>query len=245
MMFVGVAIPPRNGEGNQPKVGGGAPATSESLSAGAPPPRRYASRSPSPCRGGSSGFTLVELIIALFIFGVISAASVSLLAFTVDTQEASGEALADMNAIRRMNVSLTTDLGQIAPRAARDQAGSRQLAFRGGDGSGGDILFSFVRRGWSNYDDAPRSSLQKVDYLLSDGELQRRAYPFVDGAEPLPAATLVQGVEGVSIRYRHDGEMRERWDPERESMLPDAVELVVVIEGLGPVRQLIQVGGGA
>lgn len=191
-----------------------------------------------------AGFTLVELMVALFIFGILSAAGVALLGFSVDSQAASREALADMGAIRRMNASLINDLGQIAPRPARDQAGGRQNAFYGGGGADGDLLISFVRRGWSNYDAEPRASLQKVDYRLVDGVLERRAYPHVDGAEPLPAARLVSGIESIALRYRSDGEWRDRWDPTLASELPDAVELIVEIEGLGPVRQLFQTGAG-
>lgn len=188
------------------------------------------------------GFTLTELMVALFIFGILSAAGVALLRFSVDSQEASREALADMGAIRRMNAQLTSDLSQIAPRPARNEAGVRQNAFFGGDGESGDLLFSFVRRGWTNYDGEARSSLQKVDYLLVDGGLERRAYAYVDGAEPLPSARLVESVESVQMRYRTEGEWRDRWDPTLATALPDAVEVTVVIEGLGPVRQLFQTG---
>lgn len=191
-------------------------------------------------RSSEFGFTLVELMVALFIFGILSAAGVALLRFSVDSQTASREALAEVGSIRRMNAALTSDLGQIAPRPARDQAGARQNAFYGGGGSDGDLLISFVRRGWSNYDQDARSSLQKVDYRLVDGVLQRQAYPHVDGSEPLPAAELVSGVQNVTLRYRSEGEWRDRWDPTLASELPDAVELTVVIEGLGPVRQLFQ-----
>jgi 23S rRNA pseudouridine2605 synthase len=44
--------PPRNGEGNRAKRGGGGPPPRRS-NAGTPPPRRSASRSPSPSRGGT------------------------------------------------------------------------------------------------------------------------------------------------------------------------------------------------
>ena len=189
-----------------------------------------------------SGFTLVELMVALFIFGLLSAAGVSLLRFSVDSQTASREALADMGAIRRMNASLTNDLAQIAPRPARDQAGARQNAFYGGGGADGDLLISFVRRGWTNYDGEARSSLQKVDYRLVDGVLERRAYRYVDGAQPLPAARLVSNVQYIVLRYRHDGNWQDSWDPTLATAVPDAVELVVEIEGLGPVRQLFQTG---
>ena len=196
-------------------------------------------------RGSEAGFTLAELMVALFVFGVISAAGVALLTFSVASEEASRETLADMAAIRRMNAQLTSDLSQIAPRPARDEAGQRQNAFYGGDGSDGDLLLGFVRRGWNNYDDEPRSSLQKVDYRLVDGRLERRAYRHVDGAEPLPEAVLVDDIESVALRYRFEGEWRDRWDPTRSDNLPEAVEMTVVLEGLGPVRQLFQTGIGA
>ena len=196
-------------------------------------------------RTSESGFTLVELIVALAIFGILSAASLSLMRFSIDAQASSREALADMGAIRRMHAALTNDLVQIAPRPARDEAGRRRAAFFGGDGAEGDLLLSFVRRGWTNYDGEARSSLQKVDYRLVEGRLERRAYPFVDGATPLPSTALISGVESVALRYRIGGEWRDRWDPSRLDVLPEAVELVVTIEGLGPVRQLFQTGVGA
>ncbi|QLC23887.1 type II secretion system minor pseudopilin GspJ [Parasphingopyxis algicola] len=196
-------------------------------------------------RVSEGGFTLVELMVALFIFGILSAAGVALLRFSVDSQTASSEALADMGAIRRLNAALTNDLGQIAPRPARDVAGQRQNAFYGGGGADGDLLISFVRRGWSNYNGEARSSLQKVDYRLVDGVLERRAYPYVDGADALSSARLVSGIESIALRYRSEGEWRDRWDPTLATELPDAVELIVEIEGLGPLRQLFQTGATA
>lgn len=193
-------------------------------------------------RNQEAGFTLVELIVALFIFGILSAASVALMMFSVDSQAASREALAEMSDVRRVNAALTNDLIQIAPRPTRDEVGQRQNAFFGGDGQTSDLLLSFVRSGWTNYDDEARSSLQKVDYRLVEGRLERSAYRYVDGAEALPPAVLLDGVEAVALRYRIDGEWRDRWDPTRADLLPQAVELTVTIEGLGPVRQLFQTG---
>ncbi len=191
-----------------------------------------------------SGFTLVELSVALFIFGLISAAGVALMRFSVDSQIASREALGEMAAIRRMSASLSSDLGQAAPRATRDEAGAPQNAFFGGSGADGDMLLGFVRRGWSNYDGAPRSSLQKVEYRLVGDRLERRAYPYVDGAAPFEPAVLISGVEAVRLRYRFGAEWRDRWDPTRADSIPAAVELVLDIEGLGPVRQLYLAGYG-
>lgn len=194
-------------------------------------------------RPAELGFTLAELLVALFIFGLISAAGVALMVFSVDAQAGSRVALAATDDIRRMNAALTNDLVQAAPRVSRDEAGAPQTAFFGGSGADSDLLLSFVRRGWTNYEGEPRSSLQKVDYRLVDGRLERRAYPYVDGAAPLEAAVLLTGVESVRLRYRLGEEWRDRWDPLEPDALPLAVEAVVEIAGVGPVRQLFHVGG--
>ena len=54
-------------------------------------------------RRGEAGFTLIEVMIALMIFGMIAAAGVALLAFSVRAQGASGAALDDIGAINRLS----------------------------------------------------------------------------------------------------------------------------------------------
>ncbi|MBC7987805.1 MAG: type II secretion system minor pseudopilin GspJ, partial [Sphingomonadaceae bacterium] len=126
---------------------------------------------------GQRGFTLAELLVALFVFAIISVAGVALLAFSVDAQAGSQRALAASDDLRRMNAALTNDLSQAVARVSRDEAGAAQAAFQGGSGADSDLLLAFVRRGWANHDGAPRSSLQKVDYRLVEGRLERRAWP--------------------------------------------------------------------
>ena len=176
-----------------------------------------------------NGFTLVELLVSLFIFGLLSAAGVVLLAFSVRAQEAADARLGD--------------LAQAAPRLARDGAGKSLPAFQGSSGEQGGIALAFVRRGWENLDDTPRASLQRVEYHVADGRLERRVYPRLDGAAPLPATTVTEGVRRVRFRYRDgEGNWRERWDPTRATDLPRAVELVMDAEGSGTTRQLFQAG---
>ena len=190
-----------------------------------------------------AGFTLAELLVALFIFGLIASASVALLVVGVNGQQSSRAALDEMGAVRRLNTMIGNDVGQIAPRVTRDQAGVPQNAFFGSTGSDGTLLMSFVRRGWNNYDNAPRSSLQKVDYMLVDGTIERRIYPFVDGAAPAEPRILIEGVSEVSLRYRFGSEWRERWDPTNPLTLPSAIEMTAEIGDLGMVRQLFLASG--
>ena len=190
---------------------------------------------------GTLGFTLVELLVSLVIFGMLSAAGVALLSFSVRAQDAADEGLGKLAELRRAGALLTGDLAQAAPRIWRDEAGTARPAFAGGTGQD-PILFSLVRRGWENLDDSGRSSLQRVHYRLSEGRLQRVAYPFVDGASAMEPVTLVSGVRGLRLRYRDkDGAWRERWNPARPTSLPVAVEMVIENDG-GPTRQLFMVG---
>lgn len=190
------------------------------------------------------GFTLVELLVALTIFGMLAAAGVALLSFSVTAQAASGEKLAAIASVRRVSAVLTSDLAQALPRIARDESGERQPAFIGNDGSD-ELLMGFVRGGWSNLDEQPRSTLQKIEYRLIDGRLERRAFPMVDGTTPDDPAVLVEQVESLALRYRADEEWRERWDPLKPELMPHAVEMVVTRRGEAPLRHVLLVGGAS
>lgn len=189
----------------------------------------------------SEGFTLVEMLIALAVFGMLTAAGVTLLTVTARTQQTSDRLLAELGEIRRLGALLTADLAQAAPRIYRDRDGRPQRAFTGGAGES-EMLMSFVRGGW---DDADGPGLQRVGYRLRDGRLRRLSYARVDGAiEPVEISVL-DGVETLRLRYRDDeGAGRERWDPSDPTRLPAAVELVTGSGPQGTVRQLFLVGTG-
>jgi general secretion pathway protein J len=190
-----------------------------------------------------AGFTLVELLVSLFIFGMLAAAGVALLTFSVRAQETAEGRLDDLADFRRAGALLAGDLAQAAPRLVRDGAGDVRPAFVGRSGEQGGPALAFVRRGWENADEAPRASLQRVEYGLAGGRLERRVYPRLDGAAPLPGTIVADGVRRIRLRYRDkDGEWRDRWDPTRPTDLPRAVELVMDAEGSGTTRQLFLAG---
>ena len=188
-----------------------------------------------------NGFTLIEMLIALAIFGMITAAGVALLSLTVRTQETSARLLDSLGAVRRTGALMTADLAQAAPRIRRDSDGRPRAAFEGGEGDDA-LLFAVVRRGWDD-EEAAHGSLQRVEYRLREGRLERFSFAAVDGEGTARVAALIEGVRTVRLRYRdREGLWRARWDPSDAAQLPVAVELVTDSAGQGMLRQLFLVG---
>lgn len=190
-----------------------------------------------------NGFTLVEMLIALAIFGMITAAGVALLTLTVRTQATSDRLLDALGELRRTGALLNADLAQAAPRRWRDADGQPHPAFTGGTGASADgALLTLVRRG---ADDAAgaRDPVRRVDYRLANGVLERLSFGAVDGDPPVVTAALLDGVRTARLRYRdRRGDWHGTWEPTDAAELPAAVELVVDSAGEGVVRQLFLVG---
>ena len=192
----------------------------------------------------ANGFTLIEVMISLAIFGLLSAAGVAILAFSVRAQGATGAKLDDVSALARVTASLSADLAQAVVRPTRNEAGDLIPAFTGESGSSAALMLRLVRAGWSNLDDARRSSEQKVEYRLTDGRLDRIAYPMLDGADAMPPATLLTDVRQVGLRYRLDGAWSDRWQGTPRAPLPQVLELRILRTDGTEFRQLFLVGSG-
>lgn len=182
------------------------------------------------------GFTLVEVMIALMIFGMIAAAGVALLSFSVRAQAATGARLDQVAAIARLSSALSADLAQAADRPARDADGTLRPAFVGENAS-----MQFTRAGWSNLDDESRPTLQKVAWRLTDGVIERQGWPMIDGAAPLAPAVMLDRVRSVALRYRVDGAWLDRWQGDPQAALPQAVELRIVRDDGVAIRELFYV----
>jgi len=191
-----------------------------------------------------AGFTLIEMMIALMIFGMVAAAGVALLSFSVRAQAATAARLDDVGAYSRLSSALAADLAQAVERPTRDLRGGLLPAFQGENGGTTGPFLQLVRGGWTNLDEAARPGDQRVEYRLEKGLLLRTAYPMLDGAVPYPAATMADKVASVSLRYRLAGAWADRWVQRPEAPLPQALELVVTrVDGV-QVRAVYLVGTG-
>ena len=192
-------------------------------------------------RSAQQGFTLIELLIALLIFGMLASAGVALLSFSVRAQAATSTRLNATANERRISALLSTDLAQVVPRISRDVSGNAEAAF---DGGKGDVLMSYVRSGWSNSGGAARSGLQRVQWRLAEGRLERITRPIVDGAINAKPIIMVENVESANVRFRLKGEWRDDWSATDPRALPRAVELIITSRGSAPITRKFLVGTG-
>jgi general secretion pathway protein J len=188
-----------------------------------------------------TGFTLVEMMVALLIFGILAAAGVALLASAVRAQGIATKKLDEVGSLNRLDAVMTADLAQAMPRATRDETGTARPAFEGGNGA---PLLRLVRSGWENPDSDDRANLQKVEYRLNGGAIERVAYPMLDGAASLPAAVMLDRVSQVKLRYRLAGAWSDTWQGQPRTPLPDAVEMRITRTDDVVFRELFLVGSG-
>jgi len=179
-----------------------------------------------------NGFTLVEVVVALFIFAMLAAAGVALLSFAVRAQASSSVALAKVADDRRATALLIGDLGQAVPRVTRNADGDGRPAFQAEQG---DLLLSYVRGG---------ATPQYVEIRLEGGRLIRAAAPFADGAVARTPLVLAENVERAELRFRTKDAWSDKWTPTRTDELPRAIELTVTAGGKASLKRLFLVGTG-
>ena len=191
------------------------------------------------------GFTLLELVIAIGIFAILSALAYgglnSILRASSHTLEA-GAAMQDLQLA--INI-IQQDFSQITPRSIRDEYGEKQPALK--SELGAEEVIRFTRRGWRNPTLQQRSTLQRVAYQLEENTLIRRYWHHLDLA-PNPqfiSLPLLEGIEEITFQFRekNNADPIESWPPQRDKdtseLLPRAIEINIKTERWGEISRLI------
>ena len=185
----------------------------------------------------SRGFTLIELMIAILIFAMISTAAYKLFDSVSRAQQVTDGILDRLDGLQRAMVVIEKDLFQIAPRPVRDEFGDRRKAMLA-PGKNGELL-EFTRFGWRNPIQEIRSNMQRVAYSLEEDELVRYYWLMLDRA-PDPVVVrqvLMSDVTGVRLKFMDE---KKRWQlswPPKNQGQQQAAQTAATAAG--------KVGGGA
>jgi general secretion pathway protein J len=196
---------------------------------------------PSGCKNRNEGFTLVELLVALFIFGLLAAAGTSLLVYSTSAQAVTANRLDDLASEQRVTNLLSSDLAQALPRISRDVSGNRVPAFVGGELP---LLLRYVRGGVQSSDDSARSGLQNIEIRFNGDRIERIVNSMIDGSSETRTQLLLSDVASVSVRFRRTGAWQSIWTSDDPAAVPQAVELSITRRGKAPVTRLFLVGSG-
>lgn len=192
----------------------------------------------------SCGFTLLELLLAVAVSGMLAAALFGGLAVVFNARESAERQLDGQNDLR---IAAGIVHEELAAALRPTGAGTLIEPFRGDtattrDGRPSDTL-TFVSSALAIPTGRDRGDLHEIELALlavDDQDANRGPYHLVQRvndelvrgdqalvAEPI-TQTLLRGVAGLSLRY-HDGSgWVDTWnETERRSELPRAVELVI------------------
>ena len=200
----------------------------------------------------SAGFTLIEVVISLFITAVIVMFAVLTVNQTTLTSYTVGEQMGRLQALQRTMQVLQRDFSQLSPRPVREELADQASPVLEAGGRG-EYLVELTRGGWSNPLNMPRPGLMRVAYSLIDEELVRLQWPVLDrtlGTDP-QSQLLLDGVTGIQIRFLPTGgDWVDVWpnntgnpDPQSNRRRPRAVEIIIELEDFGELRRLIEVTG--
>jgi general secretion pathway protein J len=181
------------------------------------------------------GFTLVEVLVALTIFALMSTLAYRGLNSVLETRAH----LADDNR-RWRDIALTLaqleqDMSQAVERPVRDSGGLTQPALLGDPQPvAGEAKLSVSRMG-SAWQSGVAADVQRHGYRLNNGTLEQLVWPVLDQA-PLSTPQvhpLLQRVARFELRYLDAaGNWQPRWPlPGVAAVLPAGLEVVLELDG--------------
>ncbi|NQY48583.1 MAG: type II secretion system minor pseudopilin GspJ [Colwellia sp.] len=197
-------------------------------------------------RAEQQGFTLLEVLIAIAIFSVVSLASFTIFDTVLRGDENSKIRSDRQNELQRAFLLMDRDFTQIAKRSMRvnGEAPSNSFLQTSDDSFLADEqAIAFVRNGWTNPGLLlPRSDMQRVAYRVVDETLQRLHYNFVDavvGQEP-KIRPLISQVTNLTFEFYDGSKWQDKWSG---STLPQAIAIEIETEDYGFIRRQFLVAG--
>jgi len=204
------------------------------------------------------GFTLIEVVIAMFIAAIMFAMGYSAINQALRDRESLTVSQARVTEIQRGMRVVAQDFGQINDRPARDTSGTGQLMPAvNATQANNDILVTFSRNGWSNPAGIQRPAEQRVRYRLIDGSLVREHWLSLDPALNVEPRQRVLWTRVKEIEIRYLDPLSRQWSlqwpvaapagavtPANVKVLmarPLAIEFTVEFEDWGRIQRLFEV----
>jgi general secretion pathway protein J len=194
------------------------------------------------------GFTLIEVLIAMAIFAILSVLAYGGLNSVMASKEQTEQSLIRLKQLQLTMSKLQRDIEQTVNRDGKDELGGPLWKMAASADS--NLVLDLTRNGWRNPAGLTRSHLQRVAYRLDEDRLIRMTWPFVDRAQDSQAneIVLIDNIIAVELRfYDRQGETTDNW-PTADAQasgapitLPAAVEVSLEMGDWGKVVRIFRV----
>lgn len=194
------------------------------------------------------GFTLIEVLIAIAITGLIAVISYSAFNSSSDSNEQAQGVLTELNALDRGWQRMAADFRNLViANGALDADGEAVVSLS--TEVKGEYTLRLLRAGRPNLQYLPRTSVQRVGYRLVDGVLWRDSLEqglSTDDVAPVQV-DLLHDIESVRWRFLPPGAATvddsgwvDEWprNSEDKGKLPLGVEIIIEGKAFGELRRV-------
>ncbi len=203
------------------------------------------------------GFTLLELLVAMFIAAIMFAIGYGAINQAVNNHEALKEQQARLTELRTAVRMMEQAFVQLEPRPVRQPVGDGWLpALLGNPDPTAQPMLQLSRGGWENPTGLQRPGLQRVAYFFEKNTLRREYWTVMDPTiqNTTLKRDLLTHVKAVSFRYMDvSRQWLTQWPPTGVSgamgqesslrMRPIAIEITLDTEDWGKLVRTIEIAG--
>ena len=193
----------------------------------------------APANHKSKGFTLLEILVALFIFAILAMLMSNALKTIINAVSGVESKASQLRQLQFALLILSRDIEQAADRPIRNTFGQQEGALIGTHDS-----MKFTHMGLaSDAEGVGKSAMQRVQYIFANGALLREVWPVLDLAPSTIAKgqPLLDKLEEVRFEYlSDDNKFYSSWPlTEKPSLsLPLAIRVFFSIPTWGKMSQL-------
>ncbi len=202
-----------------------------------------------------TGFTLLELLVALFIAAVMFAMGYGAIRQALTGHDAVKSSQDRMLEVQTAMRVIEQDFVQLAPRPVRAPTGYSWLPAVQATGTTQPVV-TFTRDGWTNPNGLQRTGLQRVSYIFEDGTLRREFWTVLDPTQTSTTLKrdLMTHLKSVSFRYMDQSHTwQQQWPPltvaggfaQQMSLIerPIAVEITLESDDWGKLVRILEITG--
>jgi general secretion pathway protein J len=201
------------------------------------------------------GFTLLELLVALFIAAVMFAMGYGAIRQALNGRDTIQQQQAKLLEVQTAMRVLEQDFVQLAPRPVRAPTGYTWMPALQASATTQPVV-SLTRSGWTNPNGLQRTGLQRVAYFFDNGTLRREYWTVLDATQTSMTVKrdLMTHLKSVEFRYMDQGrQWQVQWPPvtvaggfaQQLSLIqrPIAVEITLETEDWGKLVRVLEITG--